>query len=36
VRSYGFADGHAEMVHADSQGSFDPWESRHILPSPVQ
>jgi len=32
-KTYGFADGHAE-IHAEPDGNFDPWESQHLIPPP--
>jgi len=32
-KTYGFADGHAE-VHTEPDGNFDVWESQHIIPPP--
>jgi RNA polymerase sigma factor (sigma-70 family) len=33
VRTYGFADGHAE-VHKSDDGNFQAWEAQHIVASP--
>jgi len=30
VRTYGFADGHAE-VHKADDGNFEPWEKQHMI-----
>lgn len=30
-KTYGFADGHAE-IHTEPDGNFDDWESQHIIP----
>jgi hypothetical protein len=32
-KTYGFADGHAE-IHTEPDGNFDDWESQHIIPPP--
>jgi len=32
-KTYGFADGHAE-IHTEPDGNFDDWESKHIIPPP--
>lgn len=34
-KTYGFADGHAE-IHTEPDGNFDEWESQHIIPPPAQ
>jgi hypothetical protein len=33
-KTYGFADGHAE-IHTEPDGNFDEWESQHIIPPPA-
>jgi RNA polymerase sigma factor (sigma-70 family) len=33
LRAYGFADGHSEIT-SSSDGNFDAWEKRHIVPPP--
>lgn len=33
LKTYGFADGHAE-IHAEPNGNFDDWESQHTAPPP--
>jgi len=35
MKTYGFADGHAE-IHTEPNGNFDDWESKHTIPSPNQ
>lgn len=32
-KTYGFADGHAE-IHTEPDGNFDDWESQHLIPPP--
>lgn len=34
-KTYGFADGHAE-IHVEPGGDFDDWERQHIIPPPTQ
>jgi hypothetical protein len=34
-KTYGFADGHAE-IHMEPSGNFDDWESQRIIPPPNQ
>lgn len=34
-KTYGFADGHAE-IHTEPGGNFDDWESQHMIPAPNQ
>ncbi|HSY17431.1 MAG TPA: hypothetical protein VK815_03815 [Candidatus Acidoferrales bacterium] len=34
MKTYGFADGHAE-IHAEPTGNFDDWESQHMVPPPA-
>ena len=34
LKTYGFADGHAEL-HAEPDGNFDAWESQRMVPPPV-
>jgi prepilin-type processing-associated H-X9-DG protein len=33
-KTYGFADGHAE-IRTEPDGNFDDWESQHIIPPPA-
>ncbi len=35
LKSYGFADGHAE-VHKSADGNFDEWEKAHAAPAPPE
>lgn len=35
MKTYGFADGHAE-IRTEPNGNFDDWESKHTIPSPNQ
>jgi prepilin-type processing-associated H-X9-DG protein len=32
-KTYGFADGHAE-IHMEPSGNFDDWESQHTISPP--